>query len=268
MTVRTDSILDAIVARKREDLSRHERELPVGEVRRRAEQSPLPRPFAAALRRPTLSVIAEFKRASPSRGAIAQSADPSDVARTYGAGGATAISVLTEEHRFGGSLADLMAVREAVDTPVLRKDFLFDPRHLFEARVAGADAVLLIVAMLEEAALLDLQELARALGLDTLVEVHTATELERALRVGARLIGINNRDLHSFSVDLATFERLARLVPPDCVLVAESGVFGEADARRMRVAGADAILVGEALMRAGLASIGPTIASFRGSPSA
>ncbi len=266
MTIRTDSVLDAIVARKREDLERLERELPVRELRHRAEQSSPPRPFAAALRGQTLSVIAEFKRASPSRGAIAQSAQPDEVARAYRAGGASAISVLTEEHRFGGSIADLMAVRQAVESPTLRKDFLFDPRHILEARAAGADAVLLIVAMLEDAALLDLQDQARSLGLDALVEVHTEAELERALRLGARLIGINNRDLHSFDVDLATFERLAPHVPADRVLVAESGVFGEADARRMRVAGADAILVGEALMRAGLENVGPTIASFRGTP--
>jgi indole-3-glycerol phosphate synthase len=208
------------------------------------------RDFLGALGGPGLSIIAEVKRASPSRGVIDADLDPIALAAEYGQGGAAAISVLTEPLHFQGSLDDLRRVRRAVDVPVLRKDFLIDAVQIWEARAAGADAVLLIVAVLDDASLTELLALTRATGMESLVEVHTADEVERARAAGARVIGVNNRDLKTFDIELGTAERLAPLVAGVPVAVAESGIWTQADARRMRSVGYDAVLVGESLVRA------------------
>lgn len=263
--VRTDSILDRIAADKAADLVRAEATRPLGEVRAAAERSPRPRDFAAALRRSRPGIIAEIKRRSPSKGTLAENVDPAALALAYAGGGADAVSVLTEVHHFGGSLDDLAAARSAVEVPLLRKDFLFSPYHLYEARAVGADAVLLIVAMLEQSALSDLIGLAEGLGLAALVEVHTADEVERGLAAGARLVGINNRNLHTFSVDLTVTEQLAPLVPPDRTVVGESGVHTASDAARLSAAGVHALLVGESLVRTGTADIAGKIAELRAS---
>lgn len=212
------------------------------------------RGFAAALDRgpEALGLIAEVKRASPSAGMIAESFDPVQIASEYEAAGAHAISVLTDEDFFKGSLADLVAVRKAVSLPVIRKDFVIHEVQIYEAAVAGADAVLLIVAALPQEKLEALYKTATTLGLDVLVEVHTREELERALECGATLIGINNRNLTTFEVDLATTEELSEDVPDEGVLlVSESGLKTREDACRVFAAGANAILVGESLMRTG-----------------
>jgi indole-3-glycerol phosphate synthase len=265
-TRRTDSVLDRIVELKRRDLAEEIAAQPLAALRREAERAPRPRDFAVALRPDggDIALIAEIKRASPSKGALAAEVDPAELARRYADAGAEAISVLTERHRFLGSLDDLRAVGRSVDRPLLRKDFLFDPYHLYQARAAGAAAALLIVAMLEQSALADLIALAGRLGLTPLVEVHHEQEVERALAAGAPVIGINNRDLRTFEVDLAVTERLRRLVPPDRTVVGESGVFSRADVARLSAAGVQAILVGEALMRAGLDGVGGKVAELKG----
>jgi indole-3-glycerol phosphate synthase len=204
-----------------------------------------------------VQIIAEVKKASPSRGVLAEQLDPVAVAKAYAAGGATAISVVTEPKYFLGELDWLLEIRTALDDDLtserpalLRKDFLVDPYQLLEARAFGADTVLLIVAMLDDSLLLELVACARELGVDALLEVHTQPEAERAVRAGASLIGINNRDLHSFKVDLTTTERIRPLLPEDAVVVAESGVHTNADVQRLKAAGVRAVLVGEAFMTA------------------
>lgn len=244
-------MLDHILAHKRAEVAAARAMVALPELRRRAEAGPPPRDFAAALRRPCVAVIAEIKRASPSRGPLNPDLDPAALARAYAAGGAAALSVLTDRRFFAGSLADLTAARAAVALPVLRKDFIVDEYQIYEARTAGADALLLIVAALEEAMLRDFLTLAAELGLHCLVETHDEREVERALHCGAQLIGVNNRDLRTFTVDLATTERLAALIPADRVLIAESGVHSRADVARLAGAGADAVLVGESLVKAG-----------------
>lgn len=209
-----------------------------------------PRDFVGALRRPGLSVIAEIKRRSPSAGLLAGDLDPPDQARKYEDGGAAAVSVLTEPDYFAGSLADLEAVHDAVGLPLLRKDFIVEPVQVWEARAHGADAVLLIVAVLTDAELGELLAETRDAGIAALVEAHTAEEADRALAIGAGVIGVNNRDLTTFVTDLATAEAVAPRLGPDVVRVAESGVSDPASAARMAAAGYDAILVGEALVRA------------------
>ena len=196
-------------------------------------------------------MIAEVKRRSPSKGALADIPDPAALAAAYDAGGADAISVLTEQRRFGGSLDDLRAVRGAVPTPLLRKDFMVTGYQLLEARAAGADLVLLIVAALDDALLKDLHDQARGLGLTVLTEVHDEDEVGRALAVGAELVGVNARNLKTLEVDPDTFGRLARLLPDDVVKVAESGIGGPDDAARYADQGADVVLVGEALVKDG-----------------
>ncbi len=215
-----------------------------------AEPVPPPRSFAGALAAPGLSLIAEVKRRSPSAGAIAADADAPDVARRYADAGVDAISVLTEPSYFGGSLDDLRAVRAAQPLPVLRKDFVVDPCQLDESRAAGADAVLLMVSVLGTE-VGDYLRRANDLGLDALVEVHSELELGIALAAGAPIIGVNNRNLDDLSVDLGVSERLLPLIPETILRVAESGVLGPDDAARMAAAGADAILVGSALMASG-----------------
>jgi indole-3-glycerol phosphate synthase len=250
------AILDRIVADKRQGLERRRREEPLGILRTRLAQAPSTRSLAQALRGPSLGLIAEVKRASPSRGVLRADLDPKALARTYAGSGAAAISVLTEEQHFQGSLDDLEAVRAVLDgrgdprPPLLRKDFLFDAYHLFEARLCGADAVLLIAAILNPELLAELLALARTLGLECLVEVHDERELERALAAEAQIIGINNRDLRTFEVDLALTERLRPLIPADRVGVAESGIHSRADVERLRALGVNAILIGEALVTA------------------
>ncbi len=215
-----------------------------------ARSQPPARDFLAALRRPGLQVIAEIKRRSPSAGVIAAELDPAARAHAYAAGGAAAISVLTEPNFFGGSVADLQTVRASVDIPVLRKDFTLSPAQIWEARAAGADAVLLIVAALSPAALDELLATAREAGLAALVEVHTPEEAAVAAKAGAELVGVNNRDLTTFRTDLRVAEDVARHLPDGDVRVAESGVATPEGATRMWTAGYDAILVGEALVRA------------------
>lgn len=208
-----------------------------------------PKDFAAALRGRGLAVIAEMKQRTPSMGVLVEDYRPDRLARAYEQGGAAAISVLTHEAGFGGSLEHVRAVRDATELPILRKDFVTDPYQVLEARAAGADAVLLIVAALDGAELQELLAAAYAQGLAALVEVHDELEVEVALGAGAGVIGVNHRDLRTFKVDLTLTERLRPLVPTNRVLVSESGIHTAADARRMRSAGADAILVGEELMR-------------------
>jgi indole-3-glycerol phosphate synthase len=250
------AILDHIVAAKRQELERRRQEEPLALLRERLAEAPPTRSLAQALRGPSLSLIAEVKRASPSRGVLRAGLDAKALACTYARAGTAAISVLTEELHFRGSLADLTAVRAALDgrgdprLPVLRKDFLFDAYHLFEARAYGADAVLLIAAILDPALLAELLALAGTLGLECLVEVHDERELEQALAAGAKIIGINNRDLRTFEVDLAVSERLRPLIPRDRVVVAESGIHTRADVQRLLALGVNAVLIGEALVTA------------------
>lgn len=198
----------------------------------------------------SLALIAEVKKASPSAGVIAAAFDPVATARTYDSAGASAISVLTDERYFQGQLSDLTRVRQEVSIPVLRKDFIIDPVQIYEAAVAGADAILLIVAALEQTQLVDLLDMATAHQLDVLMEVHDLEELDRALSTDAQIIGVNNRNLRTFEVDLATTQKLAQEFPSDVILVSESGIKTREDARKVRQWGANAILVGESLMRA------------------
>jgi indole-3-glycerol phosphate synthase len=250
MSVPSD-VLSDIVAGVRIDLARRRAE--TGEAELRATLAGVAPPLdpMATLRGPGSSVIAEVKRRSPSKGDLAEIADPAALARQYAAGGAAAISVLTEERRFGGHLDDLRAVRAAVDLPVLRKDFIVDPYQVLEARVAGADLVLLIVAALDDETLRRLHDQARELGMAVLVEVHDEPETARAVDLGAELVGVNARNLKTLAVDDDTFGRLAPLVPADRVLVAESGISSPVDVKRYVAEGARAVLVGEALVKDG-----------------
>ncbi len=244
-------VLDDIIVGVRADLAGRQASLPLSALRDAVAQLPPTRDPMPRFRAPELAVIAEVKRSSPSKGALAPIPDPAALAREYEAGGAAAISVLTERRRFGGSLDDLVAVRSSVGVPVLRKDFIVTDYQLYEARVAGADLALLIVAALDDDQLAHLLDLCRRLLLTPLVEVHTAEETRRAVATGAPLIGVNNRNLQTLDVDLAQFEALAGLIPADRVKVAESGILSVADVERVAAAGADVILVGEALVRAG-----------------
>ncbi len=223
------------------------------------------RRFAASLDRgpSALGVIAEVKKASPSAGVIAKDLDPVAIAKAYEAAGADCISVLTDEKFFQGSLAYLPRIREAIALPCLRKDFIIHEAQIFEASVAGADCILLIVAALEQRELEQLFQTAADFQMDVLVEVHTREELDRALDLGAKLIGVNNRNLHTFEVDLATTEELSEEVPADVLLVSESGLKTRADTQRVFDCGANAILVGESLMRAGLAGIAEQMKELR-----
>lgn len=241
-------VLDEIVAGAREDMALRAQQVGLEELKERVRQLPLaldPRP---TFRAPGVSVIAEVKRASPSKGALADIADPAALAREYEAGGAAAISVLTEGRRFGGSLADLEQVRRAVDVPVLRKDFIVSAYQLFEARAAGADLTLLIVAALSDAELVSLIERAESIGLTPLVEAHTEDEIARAVDAGATVIGVNARNLQTLEVDPGTFARLAPKIPAGVIAIAESGVRGPHDVFELAEAGADVVLVGEALV--------------------
>ncbi len=245
------SVLDDIVDGVRTDLAEREAALPLADVRAALADVDAPRDPMPHFRAPGSSVIAEVKRRSPSKGDLADIPDPAALAGEYAAGGAAAISVLTEQRRFGGSLDDLRAVRAAVDTPLLRKDFVVTSYQVVEARAAGADLVLLIVAALDDDTLRRLHDEARELGLTVLVEVHDEAETERAVALGAELVGVNARNLKTLAVDDTTFGRLAPLVPDDRVLVAESGISGPPDVKRFVAEGARVVLVGEALVKDG-----------------
>lgn len=242
------SVLDEIIDGVRADLADRQRAVPLPALKDRAAAAPPARDALAALRADGVAVIAEVKRSSPSKGALAAIADPAALARDYAAGGARVISVLTERRRFGGSLEDLAAVRANVDVAVLRKDFIVSSYQLWEARAYGADLALLIVAALEQDALVSLVERAVSIGLTPLVEVHTEDEVARALDAGARVVGVNARDLRTLQVDRGVFARLAPLIPRDVVKIAESGVRGPHDLLAYASAGADAVLVGESLV--------------------
>jgi indole-3-glycerol phosphate synthase len=257
------SILERIVAETREDVARRRERVPAAVLQaevdaagRGAEGGPGPRSdagegrFEAALRAPGMSVIAEHKRRSPSAGTLRDGADLQKIIAAYEHGGAAALSVLTEERHFAGSLDDLRAARAASGLPVLRKDFIVDPYQLHESAAAGADAVLLIVAALDFETLGELQARARELGLEVLVEVHDAHELELAGRAGARIIGINNRDLRDFTVDVTRTLALLDDVPAGATVVSESGIDGAQRIRELHGAGVHAVLIGERLMRA------------------
>jgi indole-3-glycerol phosphate synthase len=242
------SVLDEILADVRIDLAERQLTVPLDDLKRLAHrQDPALDPMPG-YRAQGISVIAEVKRASPSKGAFAEIADPGALAAEYESGGAATISVLTEQRRFGGSLLDLRAVRNAVSIPVLRKDFIISAYQLWEARAAGADLALLVVAALSDNELSGLVDRARSIGLTPLVEVHTATEISRAVAAGADLIGINARDLTTLDVDRDTFARLAPQIPDGIVRVAESGVRGPHDVLEYARNGADVVLVGESLV--------------------
>lgn len=248
------SVLDDIIGGVREDLARRQAQTSLDALKERASQVEPAKDARAALalgRTAGVRVIAEVKRSSPSKGALALIADPGGLAADYEAGGASVISVLTEQRRFGGSLADLDTVRAAVDVPVLRKDFMVEPYQLWEARAHGADVVLLIVAALEQSVLVSMRERAESLGMTALVEVHDEDEARRALDAGARVVGVNNRNLKTLEVDRSTFGRVAALLPDTVVRVAESGVRGPHDVMDLARAGADAVLVGESLVTGG-----------------
>ena len=242
------TVLDDIIVGVRADLDRRMAQTSLDELKERAARVPPARDAVAALRSDGVSVIAEVKRASPSKGPLATIPDPAELAAAYESGGAHMISVLTEERRFGGSLDDLCSVRGAVDVPVLRKDFIVTSYQLWEAKAYGADVVLLIVAALPQEALVSLVERAQSLGLTPLVEVHDEQEVQRAVAAGAVLIGVNTRNLKTLEVDRAVFGRVAPHIPPQCIKIAESGVRGPHDLLAYAHDGADAVLVGEALV--------------------
>jgi indole-3-glycerol phosphate synthase len=245
VSVRLEHLLDGT----RERLDRARRERPFDQLEELAAAAE-PRPFSEALARPGTSLVAEYKRRSPSAGPIREGAEVTEVTAAYERGGAAAVSILTDEDHFGGSLSDVEDARQAIGIPILRKDFTIDRYQLYESKAAGADAVLLVARTLEPAELDALHAEARALDLDALVEVHTDPELERALELDVDVIGINNRDLDDFSVDLQrTFELLPD-VPAGKIVVSESGIRSRADVEKLEGIGIDAILVGEALMRA------------------
>lgn len=261
--VRTETILDRILARKVDEVAALRPR--ARDLRRAAEARPVPRPFLAALDHgPHVALIAEIKHASPSKGVLIADFDPAALAATYAANGAAALSVLTDADFFQGALADLEAARAACDLPALRKDFTLDGLQVDEGRAAGADAMLLIAAALDDAQLADLHAHITGLGMAALVEVHDERELKRALALGAPLIGVNNRDLATFHEDLGLSERLAALIPVGQVWVAESAVRSAEDVARMGAAGASAVLVGEALVKA--ANIGAQALAFGRQP--
>ncbi len=244
------TVLERILRTTREEVARRKRELPIDQLESGGGGALTPRrSLHAALTEPGISVIAEFKRSSPSAGTLRERPDVTELVGAYERGGAAAVSILTEGPHFDGSLEDLREARAACALPILRKDFIVDPYQLYEARAAGADAVLLIVAALEEPTLLDLYERARVLGLAALVEVHDRAELARANEVGARLIGINNRDLRDFSVDVERTFALLEEVPDGVAVVSESGIATAEQLRRLEQVGVQAVLVGETLMR-------------------
>ncbi len=244
----TGSVLDEILTHKVEEVAGLRRDL--ARLRDEASAQPPARGFASALRRDTVALIAEVKKASPSKGVLVADFEPVGIARTYAANGAAAVSVLVDQKYFQGHIGYLRAVRLAVDIPVLFKEFVVDRTQVLQARAAGADAVLLIAAALDDAQLADLRDEIESHGMEALVEVHNEDELTRVLRLGAALVGVNNRDLRTFHEDLGTTERLARMLPAQVTLVAESAIRSPDDVARMGRAGAHAVLVGEGLIKA------------------
>ena len=246
---RSKNILDRIVAARRESVAHRKRVLPVVALKIAVEKkAPPPRDFAAALSRDSINVIAELKKASPSRGVLRQEYAPAVLAEALEHAGAAALSVLTEEDFFSGSLADLKEASRVTKIPILRKDFIVDPWQVWETRASGADAFLLIAAILSDAALRELLDLGRSLKMEPLVEVYTREELDRVIAAGARIIGVNNRDLRDFQVHLETSLTLVEAIPEDCIAVSESGLRSHEDLLRLRRAGFDAFLIGEHLM--------------------
>jgi indole-3-glycerol phosphate synthase len=243
------TVLSRIVEARRVEVARRQRIMPETMLRIVVQKADPPRDFAGALCRDRINVIAELKKASPSAGLLREAFDPVSLARGFEQAGAAALSVLTEEESFQGALAHLRDARASVAIPVLRKDFIVEPWQVWEARAANADSFLLIVAALPPEALTALLALGRQLGMEPLVEVHTAAELDQALEAGARIIGVNNRDLHTLEVRVETSFDLIAAIPDDCIAVAESGLRAADDLTRLRAAGFDAFLIGERLMR-------------------
>ena len=245
------TILDRIVDARRESVAHRKRVLPDVALKIAVQKADPPRDFPGALTRGDCNIVAELKKASPSRGIIREDYAPADLALLLENAGAAALSVLTEEEFFRGSLADMKAVRKVTHIPVLRKDFIVDPWQVWEARAAGADSLLLIAAVLDDNFLRELLELCHELKMEPLVEVHSRAELERAIAAGARVIGVNNRDLRDFQVRLETSLELIESIPEDCIAVSESGLHTSGDLALLRHAGFDAFLIGEHLMKAG-----------------
>lgn len=241
-------LLDEIVAHKHEEVAAKRQEVPLEALHERIQHVSPPRDLRTALRQEGISLIAEFKRRSPSKGEIMMGAEVRDVVTTYEQSGARALSILTDEKYFGGSLADLTRARESVRIPCLRKEFIIDPYQIYESRAAGADAILLIVRILSEAQLRDFLAVARSLAMQVLVETHTAAEIEQAVAAGAHIIGINNRDLDTLTMDVQTTMTLKRGVPGGHVLVSESGIHTRDHVKMLEGGGVDAILVGESLL--------------------
>lgn len=258
--VNSGSVLDRIIDARRASVEHRKRVLPEPVLKMAVKSAKPPRDFAAALSRPQVNIISELKKASPSRGLLREEFHPAELAKGFELAGAAALSVLTEEEFFQGSAKDLREARKACEIPALRKDFIVDAWQVWEARAIDADSFLLIVAALSDAALTDLLGLGRELGMEALVEVHTREELDRAVGVGARIIGVNNRDLKTLKVDLKTSFELVETIPDECVAVCESGIRDGAEIKRLRAAGFDAFLIGEHLMTqvdpaAGLAAL-------------
>jgi len=243
--------LDKIVAEKQKELAQRQKTTPLPQLEDAIKEKPLPLDFAAALKGDSLSLIAEVKRASPSKGALRPDLDPVRLAESYVRGGAVAISVLTEESYFKGSGRDLEAVKKALpNVPLLRKDFIIKPYQVYESRAWGADALLLIAAILDDVELEGLLSLSHELGMQCLVEVHKEEELERALAQDIKIIGINNRNLQTLEVDIDVAKRLCHLIPPDKIVVSESGIKGPGDIEKLKEWGIQAVLIGEALVTA------------------
>jgi len=243
-------MLDEIITKKREEVEHRKKILPLAQLRERIAQQKPPLDFALALKGKRMGLIAEVKQASPSRGILSKNFNPVELATSYAQGGANAISVLTEVNYFKGSIDYLAAIREAVELPLLRKDFIFDPYQVYESRAYGADALLLIVAILNQEQLQGLLSLSHSLGLKCLVEVHNKTEVERALLSQAEIIGINNRDLNTFTVDINTTRQLCPLIPQQKIVVTESGIKSRNDIEKLKEWGVNAVLIGEALVTA------------------
>ena len=241
-------MLDKIIARKRKEVEQRKKAVPLAYLRERiAGQKPL-LDLASALKGDHIRLIAEVKKASPSRGLLSPKLNPTELAQTYAEGGAAAISVLTEEHYFMGRIEDLADIKEVVGLPLLRKDFIFDNYQVYESRAYGADALLLIAGILSQGQFKELVSLSRSLGLRCLVEVHSQGEVEMAVLNEAEIIGINNRDLHTFAVDINITHRLRPLIPKEKIVVSESGIRSRRDIEKLREWGVDAVLVGEALV--------------------
>lgn len=255
-------MLNKIMAQKRDEIRQHKQSVPLSALEGHIAKRKPPLDLAAALKGDRIRLIAEIKRASPSRGILCPDFDPVAIARLYAQGGVAAISVLTEESFFGGSLEHLAAVRAAMKLPLVRKDFIFDPYQIYESAAYGADAILLIVAILNQEQLSEFLNLSHSLNLQCLVEVHQEAEVDRALLSGAKIIGINNRDLRTLAVDLATTRRLRPLIPRQKIVVSESGIKSREDIKKLEGWGVNAVLVGEALVTA--ADIPAKIKELRG----